>query len=44
MNINSIKQRREAGFTLIEVMVVVVILGVLAAVVVTKVADRPDEA
>ena len=35
---------RQAGFTLIEVMVVVIILGVLAAIVVPKVMDRPDEA
>ncbi len=36
--------RRHRGFTLIEVMVVIVILGVLAALVVPRVMDRPDEA
>ncbi len=35
---------RHAGFTLIEVMVVVVILGILAAIVVPRVMDRPDAA
>lgn len=35
---------RSAGFTLIEVMVVIVIIGVLAALIVPKVMGRPDEA
>jgi general secretion pathway protein G len=35
---------RQAGFTLLEVMVVVVILGILAALVVPKIISRPDEA
>lgn len=34
----------EKGFTLIEIMVVVVILGVLAGMVVPKLMNRPDEA
>jgi general secretion pathway protein G len=37
-------RRRHAGFTLIEIMVVIVILGVLAALVVPRVLERPDEA
>jgi general secretion pathway protein G len=33
-----------SGFTLIEIMVVVVILGILAGFVVPKIMDRPDQA
>ena len=41
----STKLRRiSLGFTLIEVMVVIVILAVLAALIVPKVLGRPDEA
>jgi general secretion pathway protein G len=36
--------RAVSGFTLIEVMVVVAILGILAAIVVPRIMDRPDEA
>jgi general secretion pathway protein G len=36
--------KRQSGFTLIEVLVVVAILAILAAIVVPKIMDRPDEA
>jgi len=36
--------QRAGGFTLIEVMVVVVILAILATVVVPRIMDRPDDA
>ena len=35
---------RSSGFTLIEIMVVVVILGILAAFVVPNIMDSPDKA
>ena len=37
-------KRFSRGFTLIELMVVLVILGVLAALIAPKLMDRPDEA
>ncbi len=36
--------RGEQGFTLIEVMVVIVILSILAAIIVPRIMDRPDKA
>ena len=36
--------KKNTGFTLIEVMIVVVILGILAAVIAPRILDRPDQA
>ena len=37
-------QNSEAGFTLIEIMVVIAIIGILATLIVPRIMGRPDEA
>lgn len=37
-------RQKNRGFTLIEIMVVVVILGILAAIIVPKIMNRPEQA
>ena len=37
------KQRKDAGFSLIEIMVVVVIIGILASFIMPKIMDKPGE-
>ena len=44
MHIYTRRPRLNSGFTLIEVMVVVVILSILAAIVIPRIMDRPDQA
>lgn len=43
-DLNPQTRRRAKGFTLIEIMVVVVILGILGTLVVPRIMGRPDEA
>jgi len=43
-HIPSKTQGRDAGFSLLELMVVVVIMSILALVIVPRVIDRPDQA
>lgn len=43
--VNPFKMKnKQSGFTLIEIMVVVVIIGILASVVVPRIMDNPDKA
>ena len=43
-NLKPHKLMRSDGFTLIELMVVIVILGILAGLIVPRIMGRPDEA
>ena len=43
-SLHRLTPRKHSGFTLIEIMVVIVILGILASLVVPKIMSRPDDA
>ena len=40
----SLNQNRQRGFTLIEIMIVVVILSILASLIIPRIMNRPDQA
>ncbi len=44
LTVRTANHRKNQGFTLIEIMVVIVILGILAGLIVPRIMDRPEQA